>query len=539
MNGESMSLLTGQKARSKLLVGINKLANTVKGTFGPQARMVIIQNPMGMPIILNDGVTIARAVHDKDPYVQLGIDLMKEVACEAQEKSGDGTTGAALIAQTLCNGSLSLMEKGVSPLAIRDELKEYLNQTKKYLLDEAILYGADSEWNLEDVAMIASNNDDELGTLIADLVEAGGPSGAIVIEKSPTSETFTKHSSGMEINAGFAHVLMANTPKKRCEFDNPLVLTTTERIESFNTLVPALEIAVKQNKPLVIFCADFNLNMLQNLLVNIVQGKVSVCIVKPTGMPEQQQGWLEDIRCVVGSKLFSTSLSESIVKVSEDDLGSCDNFYSSSTTTTLSVKLNKQKLPFDRRTKTTPYYMEEHIEWLKSMIESEENSWLKEQYSNRLSRITSGISTIYVGGASEVEQIERKERVDDAVNACKSALESGVVVGGGATLYGAIDYIAKFHRDDDIFNLFCDALATPLKTIIGNSGQAGDLGDCRPNGYKLPKKSYFCGKTGHILKASEGGVYDPVMVVINSLESAVSIAALVLMTDAAIIAPDA
>jgi chaperonin GroEL len=203
------------------------------------------------------------------------------------------------------------------------------------------------------------------------------------------------------------------------------------------------------------------------------------------------------------------------------------------------VKLKKEKLPFDRRTKTTPYYMEEHIEWLKSMIESEENSWLKEQYSNRLSRITSGISTIYVGGASEVEQIERKERVDDAVNACKSALESGVVVGGGATLYGAINHIVEGDGDADIFNLFCDALATPLKTIIGNSGQAGDLGDCRPNGYKLPKKSYFCGKTGHILKASEGGVYDPVMVVINSLESAVSIAALVLMTDAAIIAPDA
>jgi len=517
-----MSLLTGKKARSKLLVGINKLANTVKGTFGPQARMVIIQNPMGAPVILNDGVIIARAVHDSDPYVQLGIDLMKEVACEAQEKSGDGTTSAALIAQTLCNGSLSLMEKGVSPLAIRDELKVYLQDAKRYLLNEAMPYGADSEWTLEQVAMIASNNDEELGTLIADIVEENGTSGAIVIEKSPTSETFTKSSSGMEINAGFAHALMANAPRNRCEFDNPLVLTTTERIESFNALLPALEIAVKQNKPLVIFCADFNLNMLQNLLVNVMQGKVSVCMVKPSGMPEQQQAWLQDIQCLVGSKLYSTSLNESIVKVTEDNLGSCDSFYSTSTTTTLSIKKPFLCLP-------------PHLEWLHSMVESEDNSWLKEQYSNRISRLTTGISTIYVGGASEVEQVERKERVDDAVNACKSALESGVVVGGGATLYGAISHIAEF-GDADIFKLFCDALATPLKTIIANSGKMGTLGDYD---YQLPKKSYFCGKTGQVLKATDGGVYDPVKVVINSLESAVSIAALVLMTDAAIIAPDA
>jgi chaperonin GroEL len=267
------TILTGAEARSKLLVGVNKLANSIKGTLGPNARTVVIQNPMGgMPVIINDGVSIARMVNDKDPYVQMGIDLLKEVASEAQQKSGDGTTSATLIAQTLCNGSLTLMENGTSPLVIRDALKSYLAATEEYVRESAI-----EDFDLKDVATIAANNDGELGELIAGVVKRGQ---GITIERSPTNETYVKRASGFEMNAGYAHALMANAPRAKCEFDNPMVLTTTEKISTFNALVPALEAAVKQNKPLVIFCSDFNGQMLQNLLVNIVQGKVSVCMIK-------------------------------------------------------------------------------------------------------------------------------------------------------------------------------------------------------------------------------------------------------------------
>lgn len=516
-----MSVLTGAKARSKLLVGVNKVANAVKGTFGPQARTVIIQNPIGMPVILNDGVTIARAVHDEDPYVQMGIDLLKEVASEAQEKSGDGTTSATLIAQTLCNGSLSLMERGVSPLDIRDKLKNYLHQTEDYLRSIAF-----DDFNLEDVASIAANNDRELGAMITDVVRNAGKDGGITIEKSPTGETYVRDTSGIEINAGYAHALMANSSRGRCEFDNALVLTTTEKMQTFNALVPVLEIAVKENRPLVIFCADFNAIMLQNLLVNIVQGKVSACMVKPSGMPQQQQAWLEDISAAVGSRLFKVSLNESIVEVKKADLGVCEKFISSQTTTTLTVKqLTDTQL--DGR-------MEDYLASLNDLANEATNDWVKEEYRNRYARLTTGISTIYVGGASEVEQVERKERVDDAVNASRLALESGVVIGGGADLYRAVRHledILPVNDDGAIFDLFCDALTNPIQTIVENSGQPEKIW-----GHINLTREYICGITGDA-KADEG-ILDPVDVVINSLESAVSIAALVLMTDAAIIAPE-
>ncbi len=512
------TILTGAEARSKLLVGVNKVANSIKGTLGPNARTVIIQNPMGMPVILNDGVSIARAVHDKDPYVQMGIDLLKEVASEAQDKSGDGTTSATLIAQTLCNGSLSLMEKGVSPLKIRDDLKKYL-ETATELLQGSVM----EDFDLLDVATIASNNDSELGELIASAVEKSGTTGGLTIEKSTTGDTYVRDSAGFEMNAGYAHVLMANAGKK-VEYDEPMVVVTTEKIESFNALIPSLQLSVEKNRPLVIFCSDFNPQMLQNLLVNIVQGKVSVCMVKPAGMPQQKQEWLEDVAHATGANLFSVSLKESIMGVTEDDLGSCERLVSTTNATTITLKENVDTL-------------ENHIETLIDACVAEENDWLTEQIQNRINRLTTGISTIYVGGASDIEQVEKKERVDDAVNACKLALESGVVIGGGAQLYRVANEMSR-DESGEVFILFYDALLTPIKQIVDNSG-GGDMGK---DWYYLDKYSedtttYRCGVTGELRDAMEDGVLDPMQVVLNSLESAVSIAGLVLMTDVAIIAP--
>ena len=504
------TLITGAEARSKLLLGVNKVANAVKGTFGPNARTVIIQNPMGMPVILNDGVTIARAVHDRNPYTQMGIDLLKEVASEAQEKSGDGTTGATLIAQTLCNGSLSLMEKGTSPIKIRDEFRQYLTSTEQFIQAEVI-----RDFELLDVATIAANNDEVLGQLISDVVTKVGADGAITIEKSPTGSTYVRESSGLEVNAGFAHAVMANAGRNKCHYNNPLIITTTERLESFQVMIPALEIAVAENKPLIIFTPDFNPIMLQNLLVNIVQGKVSVCIVKVTGMPQQQQAWLEDISHVAGSHLFKTSMGESITKLKVKDLGTCVSFDSTPTTTTLSVKQSDST----------------HLRYLKEERDNTDNDWLKEEYNNRISRLTAGVSTIYVGGSTDIEQVERKERVDDAVNACRLAVKSGVVIGGGATLYRAAQALSE-DNEGDILDLFVKGLMTPIMTIRENSGNTM-LGDV----FHVGEGSYVCGRTGEYRNAKEDGVYDPTQVILNSLESAVSIAALLLMTDAAIIAP--
>ena len=325
------------------------------------------------------------------------------------------------------------------------------------------------------------------------------------------------------MNAGYAHALMANVGKK-VEYDEPMVVVTTEKIESFNALIPSLQLSVEKNRPLVIFCSDFNPQMLQNLLVNIVQGKVSVCMVKPAGMPQQKQEWLEDVAHATGAKLFSVSLKESIVGITEDDLGGCERLVSAMNTTTITLKENVPTL-------------EKHVETLIDACVTEENDWLIEQIQNRINRLTTGISTIYVGGASDIEQVERKERVDDAVNACKLALESGVVIGGGAQLYRVAQEMSR-HESGAVWTLFYNALLTPLKQIVDNS-TGEDMGK---DWYYLDKYSedtttYRCGVTGNLRDAIEDGVLDPMQVVLNSLESAVSIAGLVLMTDVAIIAP--
>ena len=315
------------------------------------------------------------------------------------------------------------------------------------------------------------------------------------------------------------HTLMANSGKGKCEFTNPLILTTTERIESFNMLVPALETSIQEGRPLVVFCPDVNPQMLQNLLVNIVQGKVSVCIVKVPGMTQQQQEWLEDISAFTGSKLFKTSLNESIIKTTSEELGECEKLHSASNTTTIVGRV----------------YPTAHVVELTEALDEEQNDWVKEQTQNRIDRMTTGISTIYVGGASDVEQVETKERVDDAVNACKLALESGVVIGGGATLWR---YAESMDIEDAktlaVRLLFKKAMQTPLNTIVENTGATTfPSSDSR----LVNEGLYICGKTGELEDAKTDGVLDPMQVVLNSVESAVSIAALVLMTDCAIIAP--
>ena len=507
-----MSMLTGVEARSKLLKGVNLVADAVKGTLGPQARTVILQNPLGgYPAILNDGVTIARAVTDRDPYVQMGIDLMKQVSAEAQGNSGDGTTSATIIAKTLANGSLSLMEKETSPQIIRDALISYTEQTRDYLESKV-----NNDFDLIDVATIAANNDEDLGRLIADVMKNKGDTGTVTIEKSMNGETYVDSADGFEVYSGYLHRAMSNAPRNMCEYDNPLIYVCGRNINTFNDLVPALEISIKESRPLIVFCASLNTTVLQNLLVNVIQGKVSCAVVQVSGMPHEQQAWLEDIAAATGTKM-DAEFSKLTMK--EDALGSCKRSFIGERNTVL-VDCEGD--------------IEDSVFALTELRDSSDNDWDKEAYQNRITRLTTGISTIYVGGVTEVEQIERKERVDDAVNACKHALSDGVIAGGGSELYRAASHIEKHPKDIDseVLNLFSTALAGPITTIKENAGS-----DLFLNVLEGEQDSYLNGVTGDIGDAWEDGVIDPMNVVINSLDAAVSVAALILMTDAAIIAP--
>ena len=515
------NILHGKEARDKLLLGVNKVANAIKGTLGGNAGTVIVQNPAGLPLILNDGVSITKSVTDPDPYVQMGINLMQEVAHEAQSKSGDGTTTATILAQALCNTMANDDSDNI-------KIKETLSAMCKYIVNELNDMATDvNEDDLLDVCIVASNNDAELGTLIHEALLAVGEEGNVIIESNSDNTTTWSLTEGLVMDSGYVNKLMANADREKCIYDNASILLTREKIDTFNHIVPALELSMKAGKPLVVVCHDYNPSILPNLLVNIMQGKLNVCIVKTAGFGDTQDYWLEDIEAKCGGKIFNSF--DSIVKIKEHELGTCDKVEITSTTSTF-IKDGVD---------------EDYLEMLEYNLGFAVNDWETEMMQNRIARLTSGIASIKVGGITDIEQKERRERVDDAVNAAILARKQGVVCGGGVALK---DIWWKAHRTlDDLHflpseqekvkgmavdqNTYFNAILAPMKQILSNSGRAED-------NYTFEEKDMgWNAAFRKVENLRANGIIDPVGVTINAVESAFSIAILLLTTDCAIIAP--
>ena len=503
------NILHGEEARDKLLLGVNKVANAIKGTLGANAGTVIIQNPAGLPLILNDGVSITKSITDPDPYVQMGINLMQEVAHEAQSKSGDGTTTATILAQALCN---TMADDDTDNIKI----KETLSNMCKFIVDELKDMATDvNDDDLLDVCIVASNNDVELGRLIHQALLAVGEEGNVIIESNSDNTTTWSLTEGLVMDSGYVNKLMANADREKCIYDNASILLTQEKIETFNHIVPALELSMKAGKPLVVVCHDYNPSILPNLLVNIMQGKLNVCIVKTAGFGDTQDHWLQDIEAKCGGKVFNSF--DSIITVKEHELGVCDKVEITSTTSTF-IKDGVD---------------EDYIGNLTSILTQVETDFEREIVENRIARLTSGIASIKVGGITDIEQRERRERVDDAVNAATLARKQGVVCGGGVALK---DIWWKTHETVDKMDgvKYFDAILAPMKQILSNSsivlGKSG----------LLMWKEKDIGWNAVSRKTENlrfHGIIDPVGVSINAVESAFSIAILLLTTDCAIIAP--
>tara|TARA_R110002096_G_scaffold181569_2_gene359270 strand:+ start:1767 stop:3371 length:1605 start_codon:yes stop_codon:yes gene_type:complete len=518
------NILHGKEARDKLLLGVNKVADAIKGTLGANAGTVIVQNPMGLPLILNDGVSIAKSVNDPDPYIQMGINLMQEVAHEAQSKSGDGTTTATVLAQALCNVASSDETDNI-------RLKENLNKMCE-LICRSLRGGA---WEvdddiLKDVCIIAANNDEELGSLIHEALLSVGKDGNVIIESNSGAETTWELTEGLVMDSGYAHKLMSNSDRDKCIYDNATLLLTTEKIDTFNHIVPALEIAMKAGKPLVVVCHDFNPSILPNLLVNIMQGKLNVCIVKTAGFGDTQDHWLEDIQAKCGGVVFTPF--DSILTVKEHQLGECSKVEVTSMTTTF----------------IEDGVDEDYLGDLQDKQSFVTNDFEREMVENRIARLTTGIASIKVGGFTDIEQKERKERVDDAVNAAMIAREQGVVNGGGVALkdiyFRYLDVkensIAPSYLDKIEYDMlpYWDCILAPMQQICLNSNYDLVFNDETVDECKLETKGIgFNAITRNIEYVNMAGIIDPVGVTVNAVKSAFSIAILLLTTDCAIVAP--
>lgn len=494
------TVLSGSDARTKLMSGVEKVERAVRGTLGPGARTVVIEREEGFPLVYNDGVSIAKAVNDPDPYVQMGIDLIQQVAEQAQSKSGDGTTTATVLAKAICDAGFQLIEGGSDPVQLKKELEDNIDGICLYLSRNA---NKDvSEEDLLTVATIAANNDAELGSLISKILLEIGEHGAVAIESGTGPETRYEIEGGMEVHSG------AISPHFPSQMKDAYCLLVAGKIKSFDSLLPALQLCVDEEKPLVIIADDFSPQVLPNLLLNVVQGKVNATILKTPGMGDVQRQWMQDIHSVVGGSVFSPLKPPHSIE-DDMDLGHLGRI--------ASIEIKKDHSVIVDGNESPNLLVESRLDDLFIELSDAEHDWDKQTLQRRIARLQSGVATIKVGGYTELEILEKRERIDDAVNASKAAMKNGIVTGGGIALWDAVVKVRDGDGwDTDSIIPLLDAFETPTNMIAENMGLT-------PENFRQ--------------QTIEGDVYDPLDVVINSLHSAVSIATLVLLSDALVALP--
>jgi chaperonin GroEL len=505
-------ILYGKEAQEKLLAGVNLVADTVKYTLGPKAKTVVLGNRNGPPIIINDGVTIAKAVASDDEFIQMGVELLQNVASQAQENAGDGTTTASVLTQAIL---LGWQEKYLDydSVKLKQELDEALKLVVAQLEQEA--KPITSREDLEYVATIAANNDSVLGKLISYIMEQIGYDGIISVKRGEELKTTWETNAGLSIDSGFMHFSMINDKEKaNCSMENALVLMCNHAITNFKDLIPAVELSLKEGRPLLIMAKQIEGNAYPNLLMNIVQKTFNGCAVKAPDFGDDQIEILRDIRAVIGGKVFVDELGDDISSVTLEDLGSVK-----------SIKVDRTNTVFVTDGKTN-IGLDSRCEELRQLIPAAKNAWLEEKLQARLGKLTGGVAVIKVGGATEIEVTERMERLDDALNATKAAIQGGVILGGGLELYKCTDSIlsgGKLERSNGLF-LLLDAIKEPMYQIGANAGHTVDK-------LRLVDNVGFDANTEEYTDLLSAGVIDPVKVVKSSLRTAVSVAGLIITTE--------
>ena len=491
-------ILYGKEARDKLMEGINLVAKTVKPTLGPQARTVVLQN--NPPIIINDGVTIAKHIHSDDPFIEMGVKLIQEVASQAQDTAGDGTTTASILAESLCKEGLKLVEDGKNPVLLKKIFDEEITLICNQLQEMSLPV---TDKNIEKVATIAANNDEELGNLIKEVLEKVGKDGVITVEPANSIETSYDIIEGLELDRGMISNLMVNNEEKGdCVLNNPLVLMTNSEIKNFQDILPILEIAVANKKPLLIMCGVMEGNAITNLLVNIVNKSIECVVIKAPNFGDESIQEMTDISSLIGGTVFDETIDDDFTNATFDDLGQCNKVIVNKIKTTIMAEGNKPT---------------ERIEMLRSQLNNAPNSWVKDRIQTRIGKLAGGVAVIKVGGATEIEMKERTERLDDALNATKAAIQDGIVVGGGLALYNARSILPN--------GIIKKTLAYPIKQIADNAGHILIEDNLNYNiGYNA--------LTGEYEDLYDAGILDPVKVTLSSLRAAGSIAGLVLTTEA-------
>ena len=515
-------IIYGAEAREKLLEGIDTVANAVKVTLGPAARTVVLEKSWGSPSIINDGVTIAKDIELGDPFANMGAKLIQEVASKTQDNAGDGTSTASLLAQSLCHNGLDNMESGSSPVELRAGFDEAINAVVESLKERAV--PVETGETIKQVATIASNNDEEIGSLIAEAVDAVGRDGVITVEEAKSIETSLNVVEGMEFNKGYMSPdMITDREKREAVHDSPLILLTDHTINSAQDLLPSLEASVQQKRPLLIVAKDIEGEALATLVLNVVSKVVKAVAVKAPGFGDEIVEQLEDIAVLTGAKPLMKDQGADLKTQGPSSLGSADRVIVGKSKTTVVGGGGDKKAS------------EERAEVLRGQAKLATSKWDREKIEKRVGKLTGGVAVLKIGAATETEVKETKARVDDALNATRAAMAEGVVPGGGVTLLRARetlrDLAESAEGDRKIgINLVFNALESPTRQIAENAGAKGDSvikeilsSDDVNYGYNA--------RTGEYVDMTDAGILDPAKVTRNALQSAGSIAGMVLTTE--------
>lgn len=511
----------GLSAREKLKNGVNKLANLVKLTLGPKGRNVVLDRKFATPLITNDGVTIAREFELADNFENMGVKLVKEVCQKTNDLAGDGTTTGIVLAQKMLIEGLKLCSNEISPIILNKGIQKSIEYCIKLLKAKSKTISTNKE--IENIATISSQNQ-EVGSLIASAYKKLGKSGNIILQDSKTAKTEIIFQEGLKFDKGFVSPYLCNNNEKtQVNFDDSYLLVTDKKLNNFNELLPIFEQILKENKPLVIICDDIDEETLSGIIINKVRGTFNCSVVKAPLYGDKKLAVLEDIAVLTNTTVISQEKDLNFNNLSLNNLGQLKQIKITKDSTTLIAKnTDKQKL-------------NERIKCIKQQIEACEIDFDKEQLKNRLSNLAGGIATILVGANTDVEQQEKKLRIEDALSATASALEQGIIAGGGIGLLklerDLLKFIKKLNEEEKLGGeIVLKTLSAPIKQILENAGLESEIiiNKIRKN---KNENFGFDALTNTYCNMLTKGIIDPTKVTITALQNATSVVTTMLTTE--------
>jgi chaperonin GroEL len=512
----------GEEARQSILKGVNKLADAVKVTLGPKGRNVVIEKKFGSPTITKDGVTVAKEIELKDEIENAGAQMVREVASKTSDTAGDGTTTATVLAQAIYREGIKNVTAGANPM----DLKKGIELAVKAAVEAIDKMSKPVEGkDIAHIGSISANNDEEIGSIIAEAMDKVGKDGVITVEEARGLETVLEVVEGMQFDRGYLSPYFVTDPERmEVALENVKILIYEKKISSMKDLLPILEQVARQGKPLLLIAEDVEGEALATLVVNKLRGTLNVAAVKAPGFGDRRKSMLEDIAILTGGKLISEDLGIKLENVKWEDLGDAKR---------VTIDKDDTTLVTDTDDKARKEAILGRVNQIKKLIEDTTSDYDREKLQERLAKLVGGVAVIKVGAATETEMKEKKARVEDAMHATKAAVEEGIVPGGGVSLLRAIEAVDKIKAEGDVrtgANIIKRALEEPFRQIVFNAGHEGSvlLNEIRQKGGSFG----FDARTEKVVDMLEAGIIDPAKVTKHALLNASSIAGLMLTTEA-------